>query len=172
MDTTWEDLSARLTPFIVEALPGSYLILSDIERPDVYVQMAFEAEKVIVEAVSDQFLDVSRQITEDQRIQLAELGWTPPEAAQGINWESPIAAPVSAQDARATAQRLVRTLRDVHAVPNPGRLIQRAWREWTPEAARMDPLPVDLGLAVAGQFSAPPTPVKVPWYKRLFGAGS
>lgn len=106
----WESLTNELARGIAALADGDTIIL----RNDVYfTQMQQGPSWLTIEAVSNEFLPLQRQIGTEQQQRLAQMGWEPPQPPGRLNWWKTYSWPLPSSEARQAASLLTSTLRDV-----------------------------------------------------------
>lgn len=122
---TWDSFSEALARSLERMAPREYLIL-EAAPPDplangYFVQFAREQAGLLLEAVSNLYLeDIHRLDVERERV-LVGLGWEKPKPRSKHlrNWRRRVGNPV---DWKASARLAVQTLRDVYGVSSPSEL--------------------------------------------------
>ena len=125
---TFDELAMELAGLVANLLADhrTFLVIEHAGRATRYVQLLTYDRGLLVESVSDDYLEPGDQLTAADQGRLAELGFAPP-AAEGLagspNWSIEFDTPV---DVHRVAQLLVRTLVDVHGLETPADLELKA----------------------------------------------
>lgn len=125
----WDTFTTRLTQTLAKLDERTYLVISAVGS-NVFVQYHQTPDCLYAEAVANAYLPEQQQLGFEQVGAMRSLGWTPPDIRPGmLNWNQQVSWPARTADYRRLADASVATLRDVHRVPSPDRLVYRAWQE-------------------------------------------
>jgi hypothetical protein len=80
------DIVGALETLVTDRItPGTFVVLEGNPTRNYYIQFAIEGERLFCEAVSNQYLKPSDQLSDQQLRTLENLGWRGPEH-EGQNW--------------------------------------------------------------------------------------
>ena len=132
----WDDFRAALRLFLMNFSPRVFLVVSDQEHRDLFVQFAGLDERYDPEQITAQLASRrnGEHISLEQVALLEQWGFNESPEKYGSLWQRDLPWPTLSAAIAETVNACILTLRDIGGVPDPGRLQYRAWR---------DPEPVD-----------------------------
>ena len=143
---TWAELAQRLADELAGFEDRTFLTMCWTSDPTVYVQLEQTALALVARTGDDDVLPPDQRLSPAGRSALQEDGWVVPELDPSgrRTWTCSLTWPARNEDYERLAARCVAVLRDVHAVPSPGELEYRAWREAEPDPEGVTFYPEDL----------------------------
>ena len=135
----WDDFRAALRLFLMNFSPRVFLVVSDQEHRDLFVQFAGLDERYDPEQITAQL--ASRRNGEhfslEQVALLEQWGFNESPEKYGSLWHRYLPWPTPSTVVADTVNACILRLRDIGGIPDPSRLQYRAWRDGefpTPDA--------------------------------------
>jgi len=125
------DIVEALKKLVTDKItPGTFVILDGDTTRNYYIQFAIQGDRIFCEAVSNQYLNSSDQLTVEQLRVLENLGWREPEH-EGQNWFRTF-RPLEAGDYQAIVGLVRRAFAEVYRLgPRAPLVMKTSWEGQT-----------------------------------------
>ncbi|GAB2934378.1 hypothetical protein GCM10027280_22720 [Micromonospora polyrhachis] len=129
VETTWGELTVRLTGLLGRLSDGAVLQLHEVARPvdGYFAQLWQRTDRLVVEVSAAAPGVGAARLPAEREDALRKSGWSVPDVAHPGHWWRELAWPAPAAGHAELAAHLVRLARDVFGLASPKELAYQAW---------------------------------------------